>query len=86
MPLKEGVGKPISGLDAAAKVEGVKVFHAGTVQRDGRIVTSGGRVLGVTALAPTLDMALDRCYQAAAAIHFDGMYYRKDIGRRALVR
>jgi phosphoribosylamine--glycine ligase len=111
-------GKPISGLDAAAQIPGVKVFHAGTsfaqppskddaavsngsakidanvgmpaVSRTSSppagIVTSGGRVLSVTALAPTLDAALDRCYAAAAAIHFEGMYFRKDIGRRAVAK
>jgi phosphoribosylamine--glycine ligase len=75
------IGKPITGLTAAAQVEGVKIFHAGTALLDGALVTAGGRVLGVTAAAPTLDAALDRCYQAASKIHFDGVYYRKDIGR-----
>jgi phosphoribosylamine---glycine ligase len=77
-------GKPIHGLDAAAHVEGVKVFHAGTANKNGQIITAGGRVLSVTAKAPTLDAALARCYEAAAKISFDGMYYRKDIGHHAL--
>jgi phosphoribosylamine--glycine ligase len=83
-PGKYETGKPIAGLERAAQVEGVVVFHAGTAERDGKLVTSGGRVLGVTARAPELSQALDRAYQAAAAISFDGMHYRKDIGARAL--
>jgi phosphoribosylamine-glycine ligase len=51
---------------------------------DGRLVTAGGRVLGVTAAAPSLEEALARAYEAMALIHFDGMYYRRDIGHRAL--
>ncbi|MEO6119654.1 MAG: phosphoribosylamine--glycine ligase [Terriglobales bacterium] len=78
-------GKTITGLDEANAVEGVKVFHAGT-KREGAdsIVTSGGRVLGVTARAATLDAAVARAYEAAAKIHFDGVYYRKDIAAKAL--
>jgi phosphoribosylamine-glycine ligase len=53
---------------------------------DGQLVSAGGRVLGVTAAADTLQEALDRAYQAMAEIHFDGMYYRRDIGHRALKR
>jgi phosphoribosylamine--glycine ligase len=74
---------PISGLDEAARVPGVEVFHAGTARRDGQLVTSGGRVLGVSAAAPTLQEALDRAYQALGEIHFEGMYFRRDIGHRA---
>ena len=77
-------GFPISGLAAAAQVPGVQVFHAGTAQVGGQIVTAGGRVLGVTASAESLDLALARAYQAMAEISFEGMYYRRDIGRRAL--
>ena len=78
-------GKRISGLQEAAAIEGVKVFHAGTSRNDaGFLYTSGGRVLGVTARASDLGAALDRCYAACAKIKFDGMYYRKDIGLRAL--
>ncbi len=77
-------GKEIHGLDDAAKVEGVRIFHAGTVQRDGKFFTAGGRVLNVCARGRDLPEALDRAYEAAAKIHFDGVYYRKDIGARAL--
>ncbi len=77
-------GFPIKGLAAAAQVPGVQVFHAGTAQVGGQIVTAGGRVLGVTAAADSLDEALARAYQAMAEISFEGMYYRRDIGHRAL--
>jgi phosphoribosylamine--glycine ligase len=78
------VGKRISGLDEAGMVEGVKVFHAGTSTRDGAYYTSGGRVLGVTARAADLKLAVNRAYEAAAKIKFDGAHYRKDIAARAL--
>jgi phosphoribosylamine--glycine ligase len=77
-------GKPISGVDQATQLPGVAVFHAGTARRDGRLVTSGGRVLGVTARAPDLRQALDRAYQTVHRIAWDGMHYRTDIGRKAL--
>jgi phosphoribosylamine--glycine ligase len=77
-------GLPITGLDEAARVPGVQVFHSGSSLADGQLLTAGGRVLGVTAAAPTLEEALARAYEAMALIHFDGMYYRRDIGRRAL--
>jgi phosphoribosylamine--glycine ligase len=77
-------GKRISGLDEAEVGEGVKVFHAGTTQRDGAYYTSGGRVLGVTARAPELETAVQRAYEACAKISFDGAHYRKDIAARAL--
>jgi phosphoribosylamine--glycine ligase len=77
-------GFPIAGLAAAAQVPGVQVFHAGTAQVGGHTVTAGGRVLGVTAAADSLDEALARAYQAIAEISFEGMYYRRDIGHRAL--
>jgi len=74
-------GKEIRGLDAAAKVADVKVLHAGT-KRDGeKIVTNGGRVLGVTATGNTLEAALQKAYEAADKIQFEGMHYRRDIGR-----
>ena len=63
---------------------GVEVFHSGTALVNGKVLTSAGRVLGVTAAAPTLEQALNQAYHAMAAIHFDGMYYRRDIGHRAL--
>jgi phosphoribosylamine--glycine ligase len=77
-------GLPITGLDEAARVPGVQVFHSGSSLADGQLLTAGGRVLGVTAAAPTLEEALARAYEAMALIHFDGMYYRRDIGHRAL--
>ena len=77
-------GFPISGLDTAAQVPGVQIFHAGTVQANGQMVTAGGRVLGVTAAAESLEQALSRAYQALSEIAFEGMYYRRDIGHRAL--
>jgi phosphoribosylamine--glycine ligase len=77
-------GFPITGLDAAAQVEGVEVFHSGSAMANGQILTAGGRVLGVTAAASSLDEALRRAYEAMDKIHFDGIYYRHDIGHRAL--
>jgi phosphoribosylamine--glycine ligase len=77
-------GFPIAGLAAAAQVPGVQIFHAGTASAGGRILTAGGRVLGVTAAAGSLDEALARAYQALAEISFEGIYYRRDIGHRAL--
>jgi phosphoribosylamine--glycine ligase len=77
-------GLPMIGLGAAAQIPGVQVFHSGTAQVGGQLVTAGGRVLGVTAVAGTLNEALARAYQAIAEIHFEGMYYRRDIGHRAL--
>jgi len=77
-------GLPITGLAAAAQVPGVEVFHAGTALKNGQMLTAGGRVLGVTAAADSLSEALTRAYQAMAEITFEGMYYRRDIGHRAL--
>jgi phosphoribosylamine--glycine ligase len=79
-------GKEIRGLERAARVENVKVFHAGTTSRDGGFYTSGGRVLGVTARAPRLQEAIEKAYQAVRCISFEEMYYRRDIGARALKR
>jgi phosphoribosylamine--glycine ligase len=92
-------GLPITGLD---KIEGdapseakvrwamkkvrIKVFHAGTALKDGRLVTDGGRVLAVTAMAPTLELAVASAYEAAAMIEFEGKYLRRDIAHRALGR
>jgi phosphoribosylamine--glycine ligase len=78
------VGKRIGGIDDADLVPGVKVFHAGTSTRDQAYFTSGGRVLGVTALAADLQLAVERAYEAVAKISFDGAHYRKDIAARAL--
>ena len=76
-------GRPIAGLDA---VKNALVFHAGTRRHDGRLVTDGGRVLGVTALGDTIAAAVETTYGAAACIHWPGMHYRRDIGHRALAR
>lgn len=78
------VGKKISGLADAEKIDGVKVFHAGTSKRDGEYYTAGGRVLGVTARAGDLESAVARAYEAAGKISFEGVHYRKDIAARAL--
>ncbi len=77
-------GVEILGLEGAAKITGVKVFHAGTTHRDGGFYTAGGRVLGVTARGADLPAALSRAYEAVAKIGFEGMHYRKDIGARSL--
>ncbi len=79
-------GKKIDGLAEAAKMEGVKVFHAGTSKRDGAFYTSGGRVLGVTARASELETAVQRAYEACGKIGFEGAHYRKDIAGRAAKR
>src|SRR5882672_1878629 len=78
------LGKKIMGLEDAGKVEGVKVFHAGTTRRDGAFFTAGGRVLGVTSRAPDLKTAVDRVYKAASKVGFEGAHYRRDIAARAL--
>lgn len=75
-------GYPITGLEAARE-RGCLVFHAGTASRDGAFETAGGRVLGVTAVAPTLPGALERAYAGVAAVHFTDCFSRSDIGRRA---
>jgi phosphoribosylamine---glycine ligase len=84
-PGKFEMGEEITGLREADAVRGVKVLHAGTKCDGGKIVTSGGRVLGVTAAGATLDEALGRVYEAAQKIHFAGGHYRKDIGAHAKV-
>ena len=78
------MGKKISGIEEADRVEGVKVFHAGTTERDGAFYTAGGRVLGVTARGRDLAQAVERAYAGVARINFEGMHYRKDIAARAL--
>ena len=77
-------GKEIKGLDQAAGHKGVMVFHSGTSLKDGRIVTDGGRVLGVTGLGPVIAAAVDNAYAAVREISFEGAHYRRDIGARAL--
>lgn len=83
-PGKYEKGKVIEGLDELQDMEDVLVFHAGTAKRDGKLVTDGGRVLGVTALGPDIPRAIERAYEAVAKVHFEGMHYRRDIGRKAL--
>jgi phosphoribosylamine--glycine ligase len=82
-PGPHDTGLPIGGLDEAAAVPGVEVFHAGTARRDGDVVTAGGRVLAVTATAPTFREARARAYRASGLIDFEGKHVRTDIGRRA---
>lgn len=77
-------GRVIQGLDETASMEDVSVFHAGTVLQEERIVTSGGRVLGVTALGHGIPQAIEKVYQAVEKIKWDGVHYRKDIGKKAL--
>jgi phosphoribosylamine--glycine ligase len=77
-------GQRITGLDEAAKIPGVEIFHAGTSLLDGNYLTNGGRVLAVTAAADTLEHALGLAYEGMSRIHFKGMYFRRDIGHRAL--
>jgi len=79
-------GKVISGLEEAAKVSGTFVFHAGTAFKEGQVVTNGGRVLGVTALGEGIRGAIEKAYEAAGKISWEGAYYRKDIGQKALRR
>lgn len=79
-------GKRIEGLDRAAEVEGVTVFHAGTRKEGDAFFTNGGRVLTVTAIGEDVDQAAERAYAAAARISFEGMQFRRDIGHRARTR
>jgi len=79
-------GRAISGLDEAAAVPDVVVFHAGTAEKDGEIVNVGGRVLGVTAIGNDLNTAIDSAYRAVGLINWQDCYYRKDIGQKALKR
>ncbi|HUU14057.1 MAG TPA: phosphoribosylamine--glycine ligase [Terriglobia bacterium] len=85
-PGKPEVGKIITGYDAAESMVGVKVFHAGTRVEEHKLLTSGGRVLGVTAVAENLPAAIERTYAAVSKIHFEGMHYRRDIGAKGLKR
>ncbi len=85
-PDKPESGARITGLDAAERLEDCFVFHAGTRVADGNVITSGGRVLGVSALGDTLEDAADRSLRAAEQIHFDGAVYRRDIARGAGLR
>ena len=85
-PGKYERGFVIEGLDQVEQMNDVKVFHAGTAERDGSTVTNGGRVLGVTALGKTVKDAIDRAYEAVGGIHWPGVHYRRDIGAKALKR
>jgi phosphoribosylamine--glycine ligase len=84
-PNKPRTGDIISGIEDA-EATGATLFHAGTKQDGDRLVTNGGRVLGVTARGATLQTAIDNAYKAVEKIHFDGMQYRKDIGQKGLKR
>ncbi|KAF0134745.1 MAG: phosphoribosylamine--glycine ligase [Candidatus Saganbacteria bacterium] len=77
-------GEEIEGLDNARELDDVIIFHAGTAEKDGKIITSGGRVLGVVGLGETIRHAIDRSYMAVKLINFKDMHYRKDIGEKAL--
>ncbi len=83
-PRSYETGKPISGLAQVAGWEDVMIFHAGTARQNGQLVTNGGRVLGVTALGETYEIARERAYQAAAMVDFENKYYRTDIAQRAV--
>ncbi len=83
-PGKYQSGLPITGINDADAMRDVKVFQAGTRLEGKTLVTDGGRVLAVTALGDTIADAQKRAYQAIEKIHFEGMHYRKDIGRRAI--
>lgn len=80
-PVAYEKGKEISGLDENGQVDGAIVYHAGTKFENGKFLTNGGRVLGVTAVADTLDEALEKAYSAVSKIKFDDMHFRKDIGK-----
>lgn len=84
-PIKYEKGKVINGVEEANKESDIVVFHAGTKRNEsGELVTNGGRVLGVSAIGSTLEEALAKAYKAIEKISFEGMYYRKDIGQKAL--
>ena len=83
-PGKYETGKVISGLDEAAKLEDVQIFHAGTKNANKQVLTAGGRVLAVTALGSTIARARDRAYEAVPRIQFDGCHYRRDIALSAV--
>jgi len=83
-PGKYKTGDEIKGIDAAEKIEGVEVFHAGTKNIDGKTVTAGGRVLGVTGIGDTVDAAIKTAYKGVEAIEFEKCFFRRDIGAKAL--
>ena len=81
-PVNPRKGDPITGLDEVAAMPDVQVFHAGTRRDGNRVLTDGGRVLGVTALGESLARARERAYEAIRKIQFRGIQYRSDIGLR----
>ena len=81
-PVKYEKGYPISGLAEAGAMEDVYIYHAGTALKDGAVVTSGGRVLGVTALGDTLEKAIEKSYEAVGKISWKDEHHRTDIGKR----
>jgi phosphoribosylamine--glycine ligase len=83
-PGKYATGVPITGVDDADAMRDVKVFHSGTRLDNGKLVTDGGRVLGVTAVGDTIAQAQKRAYDAMKLIRFDGMHYRTDIAHQAI--
>ncbi|MGN0613959.1 MAG: phosphoribosylamine--glycine ligase [Porcipelethomonas sp.] len=83
-PKKYETGKVISGLDSMGQLKNALVFHAGTKSDNDKFLTAGGRVLGVTAIADSLETALDSAYSSVDSVSFEKMHYRKDIGQRAL--
>jgi phosphoribosylamine---glycine ligase len=83
-PESSAADQPIDGLEAAERLPGVSVFHAGTAKRGGRVVTAGGRVLTIVGGGPDYATAIERAYAGVSAISFDGMQFRRDIGQKAL--
>src|SRR5439155_7141009 len=83
-PESSDAGRPIAGLSDAEHLAGVSVYHAGTARRDHEIVTAGGRVLTVVGRGHDFAGAIARAYEGVACISFEGMQYRRDIGRKAL--
>ena len=83
-PGKYETGKPISGLEEAAKLKDVQIFHAGIRRANGEVKTSGGRVLAVTALGATVEDARTRAYEVVSRIHFENCHYRRDIALGAV--
>jgi phosphoribosylamine--glycine ligase len=79
-------GKPIRGISEAARLEGIRIYHAGTRLDDGVFYTAGGRVLNVTGRGATLAQALERAYAAAEVIDFEDKDYRRDIGKKGLAK
>jgi phosphoribosylamine--glycine ligase len=85
-PAAGPAGVPIAGLSEAARLKDVLLFHAGTARSGDDIVTAGGRVLTVVGRGATYEDAIERAYAGVSKISFEGMHYRRDIGRKALAR